>query len=69
MDCDGLLRLAAVASIVRCREGAHDDVVARGVSSDGLARHFNGYLTTVVRRRGVVHGHLVGALYGVVRRH
>ena len=31
----------------------------RSIASGGLARHFDGHLTAVVRRRGVIHRHLV----------
>ena len=41
---------------------------ARCVASSRFARNFNCHLTAVVRRCGVIHGHFVGALYGVVGR-
>ena len=42
--------------------------VARSIASGRLAGHPDRHLAAVVRRRGVVHGHLVGALDGVVGR-
>ena len=68
LDRDGLGCRAAVSSVVGRRERANDHVVARGIASSGLAGDFDGDLTAVVGGGGVVHGHLVGALYRVVGR-
>ena len=50
---DVLLPASSVAVKVR------DGVVASRIASRGFAGHFNRHLAAVVRRRGVVHGHLV----------
>ena len=69
LDGDGLGGRSTVSSVVRRSEGAHDGVVASSIASGRFARHFNGHLTAVVRRRGIIHRHLVVALDGVVGGH
>ena len=68
-DRNDLRRLRAVASIISCREGANELVLMGTISCNGLAGHFNGDLTTVVRGCCVVEDQVVRALACVVRGH
>ena len=69
LNRNGLGGRAAVAGIVCCGEGACDGVVARGIARGRFTGHGDGDLSTVVRRHGIVHWHVVRALDGVVGRH
>ena len=63
---DGLRGRIAVARIVGGREGAGDDVVARGIARRGDARNFHGHRAAQVHGSGILHGHVVCAFDGVV---